>query len=179
MPLTHRLEDLRATLDLSLEVVLLVQHEERRSQVGDLGPHRLVELSILVSPMHDGGRARGYWATELVPIRVPPRCIAGLVVVGHTVPVAGAGHHGVETSRLEEAIDLEGVADDVVLRLAGPFGFSLHAHRLILGAEKVDAPYPSEGVEDRRDRKVCDHLLDRVEDLHVEGSWVWARIRHG
>src|SRR5690606_22353063 len=74
----------------------------------------------------------------------------------------GAGHHGVEPSRLEEAIDLKGVADDVVLRLAGPFGFSLHAHRLILGPEKVDTSDSSEGVEDRRDRKVCDHLLDGV-----------------
>src|SRR5690606_5122633 len=92
-----------------------------------LGPNAPVRLPVRLAPLHLARIGRMERSSEGVAVRVSPRPVTGVVMVGHAVPVCGTRHDGIKLTVTcpRHSRRVSDVHLDMCRSLCGPLRFDL------------------------------------------------------
>src|SRR5690606_20975601 len=166
-------------------------------------PDPPVRFSIRFTPLHLARIGRMERSSEGVAVRISPRPVTGVVMVGHAVPVCGARHDGIKfpVTCPRHSRRVSDVHLDMCRSLCGPLGFDLvgdDATREAVVAQQANLPdtrhriknalrpvFPKDTGEDRQEHvsvlgRMSWHGLDRHHrHLTYKIRPAWARSRCG
>ncbi len=162
------------------DVVAGVEHEPTTwsQHTISLYPGGVVEVPICLTPLEFARRILRHLPAQIRPVRVPPRIVFRLEVVGHPISVTRRGHDEIETLIWKR--HTMRVSAHCPRMHVSPLGFDLDPQRG--KAEMLQFVYPAdsgERVKNPSRRLMPDENPDLLHDAVTELGWMvheWVTV---